>query len=41
MMRAMLLCLVVAFVGLFVYFGIYYAQDVGREIKNTLKKLFG
>lgn len=41
MMRAMLLCLAVAFVGLFVYFGIHYAKDVGREIKNTLKKLFG
>ena len=41
MMRAMLLCLAVAFVVLFVYFGIHYAKDVGREIKNTLKKLFG
>lgn len=41
MMRAMILCLAVAFIGLFVFFGIHYANEVGREIKDTLKKLFG
>jgi hypothetical protein len=41
MMRAMILCLTVAFIGLFVYLGIHYANEVGCEIKDTLKKLFG
>ena len=41
MMRAMVLCLVIAFIALFVYFGIHYAKDVGHEIRITLKKLFG
>ena len=41
MMRAMILCLAIAFVALFVFFGIHYGNEVGSEIKDTLKKLFG
>ena len=41
MMRAMILCLALAFVGVFVFLGIHYANEVGSEIMNTLKKLFG
>lgn len=41
MFRAMILCLAIMFIGLFVYFGIHYGNEMGAYIKETLKKLFG
>ena len=39
-MRAMFLCFIILFCCLFVFFGIHYAKEIGREIKKIIRRLF-